>query len=129
MAEQHLVVLGFDYGTRRTGVAVGQTLTRTAQPLQSILTGDWPAISRLIAIWRPGLLVVGDPLQMDGTQSAISTSAMRFSRRLAGRYGLRVALWDECLTSYEGRILDAVDTDAAAACLILESWLRQAGNH
>lgn len=129
----HDVLLGFDYGTRRIGVAVGQTLTGSARPLTIVRARDgkpdWEAISRLIAEWRPAALVVGLPVHMDGTEHERTARAQRFGNQLAGRYNLPVHRVDERLTSYEaeldlraqGRSGEALD--AVAAQLILQSWL------
>lgn len=127
------VLLGFDYGTKRIGIAVGQTLTGSARPLTIVRARDgkpdWEAISRLIAEWQPAALVVGLPVHMDGTEHERTARARRFGNQLAGRYNLPVHRVDERLTSYEaeqalraqgkgGEALDAV-----AAQLILQSWL------
>lgn len=129
--------LGFDFGRVRIGVAVGQELTATARPLAILptrrQTPDWEAIARLIAEWRPELLVVGIPRHADNSPSAVTAAALRFSGQLEERYRLPVATIDERLSSWEaaarrgtasgrrgGRMLDA-----AAAALILESWFHQ----
>lgn len=127
-------VLGFDYGVRKIGVAVGQTVTRTATPLQTLPTRDqgpdWDAITRLIAEWQPEALVVGLPYEMDDTEAPVAVRARRFARQLEGRYRLPVHLADERLTTREaisqlGRDArrDALRVDAVAARLILETWL------
>jgi putative Holliday junction resolvase len=127
-------VLGFDYGVRKIGVAVGQTVTRTATPLQTLPTRDhrpdWDAITRLIAEWQPESLVVGLPYEMDDTEAPVAARARRFARQLEGRYRLPVYLADERLTTREalsqmGRDAqrDALRVDAVAARLILETWL------
>ncbi len=127
-------VLGFDYGVRKIGVAVGQTVTRTATPLQTLPTRDhkpdWDAIARLIAEWQPEALVVGLPYEMDDTEAPVAASARRFARQLEGRYRLPVHLADERLTTREaisqlGRDArrNALRVDAVAASLILETWL------
>lgn len=131
-------VLGFDYGRLRIGVAVGQELTGTAQPLATLSARqgpDWEAIARLIAEWRPQLLVVGVPRHADGSASDITLAALGFSRQLGRRYGLPVATIDERLSSHEAasrlaarpgrrrRAPPAVDPMAAA--VILESWFNQ----
>ena len=91
-------VLGFDYGVRKIGVAVGQTVTRTATPLQTLPTRDhrpdWAAITRLIAEWQPEALVVGLPFEMDDTEAPVAARARRFARQLEGRYRLPVHLAD-----------------------------------
>jgi putative Holliday junction resolvase len=127
-------VLGFDYGVRRIGVAVGQTITRTATPLTTLPTRDdkpdWEAIGRLIRDWQPESIVVGLPYQMDDTEAPVAVRARRFARQLEGRYRVPVFFADERLTTCEaerqlGRDArrDALRVDAMAARLILETWL------
>ncbi len=119
--------LAFDYGTRRIGVAVGNSLLRRAQPLTTVeAAGDaWPAgVGRLIGQWQPDALVVGIPLHPDGAPHANTRRAQRFARRLHGRYGLPVHEVDERYTSTEALASGAADVDAAAAALILEQFLR-----
>lgn len=127
-------VLGFDYGVRKIGVAVGQTITHTATPLCTLPTRDgkpdWDAIGQLIREWQPESLVVGLPYQMDDVEAPVAERARRFARQLEGRYRLPVFLADERLTTREairqlGREArrDAPRVDAMAARLILETWL------
>ncbi len=126
-------LLGFDYGTAKIGVAVGQTLTGTATPLETLRAvrnkPDWQNIERLIEIWQPEALVVGLPFQMDDKEAEVADRAKRFSRQLTGRYGLPVYLVDERLTSREARnqagkhVKRIEQLDAIAATLILETWL------
>ncbi|MDD3786726.1 MAG: Holliday junction resolvase RuvX [Hydrogenophaga sp.] len=127
------VLLGFDYGTKRIGVAVGQTLTGSARPLTIVRARDgkpdWEAISRLISEWQPAALVIGLPVHMDGTEHERTTRAQRFGNQLAGRYNLPVHRVDERLTSYEAELdlraqgKGGEALDAVAAQLILQSWL------
>ena len=139
-----LTALGFDFGLRRIGVAVGSTLTGSARGLAVIRHGeqapDWTAIAALIAEWQPDLAVVGVPYNMDGTRSDLTPRAERFARQLAGRSGLPVETVDERLSSREAeasltaerrdrrrtRRVDAGAVDMRAAAVILERWL--AGN-
>jgi len=126
-------VLGFDYGTRRIGVAVGQTITRSATPLLTLTSRDeapdWNRITALIEEWKPSALVVGLPYNMDDTEAEIAPRARRFARQLEGRYHLPVHMVDERLTSLEAeRMLgpgaeEDGRVDALAAVLILETWL------
>ena len=127
-------LLGFDFGTRRIGIAIGQTLTASARPLTTLDTRngkpDWEAIGRLIREWQPDRLVVGLPLHMDGTPHPMTEQARRFGRQLEGRYNLPVEWVDERLTSDAAeRELpaqrDKGAVDALAAALILEDWLAQ----
>ncbi len=128
-------LLGFDYGRKRIGVAVGQQLTRSATALTTVRARDgkpdWPAISHLIEEWKPGALVVGIPYHMDGTEQDMTRAAQRFCRQLEGRYRLPVYQADERLTSYivesslPGNSNTRQNIDALAARLILQDWLQQ----
>lgn len=132
------VLLGFDYGTKRIGVAVGQSLTGTARALETVAVRrgrpDWEVIARLLETWRPNRLVVGLPLNMDGGEQALSVAARRFCRQLEGRFHLPVDTMDERLSTFEARQRIATGEDpgegldAMAAQVILESWLVQTGN-
>ncbi|MCW9024844.1 MAG: Holliday junction resolvase RuvX [Gammaproteobacteria bacterium] len=130
--------LGFDYGTKRIGIAVGQEITATARALITINSKnqkpDWDAISKLIAEWQPALLVVGLPLHMDGTEQPVTDAARRFGNQLKGRYNLPVEMMDERLSSHEAESLleqgpsrrnkkQNQAIDHLAAQLILQSWL------
>lgn len=133
-------LLAFDFGHRRIGVAVGQTLTASANPLTVIAVSnqpDWQAIGSLLDEWKPVALVVGLPLASDGSETELSKDARRFGRRLHGRFGLAVYFEDERLTSFsaeqqfvesrgnaDSRRKDAAMKDAIAAKIILESWLQ-----
>src|SRR4029079_19158222 len=98
-------VLSFDYGLRRIGVAVGNTLTRTAEALATIAAQDgepdWRAIDRCVADWRPSAIVAGVPYNMSGRNDGLATAALRFADELGGRYGIEVHRVDERLTSRE----------------------------
>ncbi len=133
MSEAPATVLGFDFGTRRIGVAIGQTLTGTARPLTTLRARegqpDWQEVARLLDDWRPQAFVVGLPVHMDGREHARTAAARRFGNRLHGRFGLPVIWIDERLTSEEAeRQLrdaggDTGEVDAVAAQLIVQSWL------
>lgn len=141
-AESVGTVLGFDFGMRRIGVAVGQTITRTATPLTVLAAQEgapeWAKIAALIDKWGPRGLVVGLPLHMDGTEQDLTRAAKRFGNRLQGRFGLPVFWQDERLTSVEAEwtLAEAArngapsmhETDSMAATLILEAWLAQQTN-
>jgi len=121
--------LGFDYGTKRIGIAVGQRLTGTATPLIALKTRkkkpDWDAISNVIKTWKPAALVVGLPLLADGSDSQSTLNARHFMNQLQHRFGLPVHGMDETLSSYAAQEFspDPDDPlDAIAAQLILESW-------
>jgi putative Holliday junction resolvase len=127
-------VLAFDFGTRRIGVAVGNTLTRVAHPLSTIeagLTARFPAIAALIDEWRPQQLVVGLPVHADGTPHAMTRSAQRFAADLAEHFKLPVALVDERWTTEaaQGELRAArrgrdgrAMRDQVAAQLILQAY-------
>ncbi|MCG3190630.1 MAG: putative pre-16S rRNA nuclease [Burkholderiaceae bacterium] len=124
-----LSFLAFDFGTRRVGVAVGNTMLRQAQPLGTVSAlGDarFAAIGRLVRQWQPDALVVGVPTHPDGAPHDNTRRAKAFARRLQGRFGLPVHEVDERYTSVEASSLGASDVDAAAAALILEQYLREA---
>ena len=128
-------LLGFDYGPRKIGVAVGQTVTGSASPLTTLRSRhekpDWPRIEALIREWQPQAAVVGLPFNMDDTETEIAPRARRFARQLNGRFALEVHLIDERLTTIEARrrIGNAPGSpesvDAMAAKLILETWLSE----
>jgi putative holliday junction resolvase len=135
-------VLGFDFGLRRTGVAIGETLTGSARPLCTLACRDgqpeWEEIGALIEQWQPSALVVGVPRHADGSLPAAGAAAQRFARRLAGRFRLPVHDVDEHLSSHEAarnlrsqglqgqrlrRHKDRIDSMAAQ--IILETWLAE----
>lgn len=126
-------LLGFDFGPRKIGVAVGQTITGSASPLTTLRSRDqrpdWHRIEALVHDWRPSAFVVGLPYNMDDTEAEWAAAARRFARQLHGRFGLAVHLVDERLTSIEarrqlGRAASSLAViDAMAARLILETWL------
>jgi putative Holliday junction resolvase len=134
------VVLAFDYGSRRIGVAVGQTTTRTASPAGVIPVAagpDWAAIERCVREWAPTRLVVGLPYNMDGTETLLTGTCRAFGNELSRRFGRPVDFVDERLTSAAAqadlrdvrrsgartRRVRREDVDANAARLILETWL------
>ena len=134
-------VLSFDYGLRRIGVAVGNTLTGTAEALATLSAydgePDWPAIARLVADWRPAALVVGVPYNA-GRGAGLAEAAQRFADQLGARHGIEVHRVDELLTSREAedelrerrrsgakpRRVRRGDVDREAARLLLLQWLR-----
>ncbi|SRR5690606_38051041 len=145
MATGGSVYLGFDFGLRRIGVAVGQPLTGTARPLTTLPARDgqpdWDQVSALLEEWQPAALIVGLPRHRDGTASTVTAPAERFARRLHGRFGLPVHTIDEHLSSHAaerelsargrgGRRLerDKDHVDRLAAALILETWLAEQGD-
>ena len=129
-------LLAFDYGTRNIGVATGQTITRTAS-MQTPLKAndgvpDWAQIEKLIAEWKPDLVLVGLPLNMDGTESELSARARKFGNRIHGRFGVKIEMVDERLTSFaaKGEVMDRGGSrdykknpvDSIAARILLEGW-------
>ncbi len=117
----------FDYGTRRVGVATGNTLLCQAQPLKTVAAeGDarFAAIARLIAEWQPAALVVGVPFHPDGAAHDNTQRARRFARQLHGRFRLPVHEVDERYTTTEAHAMGASDADAAAAAIILDQYFR-----
>ena len=138
MPNAHRRAMAFDYGTRQIGVAVGQTLTGSAEPLTNLRARDgvpdWDQLARLIREWEPNVLVVGLPLNMDGSASDMSERAARFGRRLNGRFQLPVETVDERLSTFEAKqhLKDQGRTpssyrddpvDSLAAALLLQTWL------
>jgi len=133
-------LLAFDFGHRRIGIAVGQTVTGSASALAVVSVAnqpDWQAITLIIGEWKPVAIVLGLPLASDGGETDMSKDARRFGRQLEGRYGIPVLYEDERLTSFSAeqrfvesrgqgimRRKDAALKDAMAAQLILESWLQ-----
>ncbi len=129
-------ILAFDFGTNSIGCAVGQSITGTAQGLPAFKAQDgipnWDSIAKVISDWQPDLLVVGLPLNMDGTEQPLTQRAKKFANRLQGRFNLPVELHDERLTTVEARAeifsrggyraLKKGKVDSISACLILESW-------
>lgn len=138
------VVLGFDFGTRRIGIAVGHEFTGAARGLLTLRREqrpiDWGAIEALIQEWGADVLVVGLPLELDGGEQEMSHAARRFGRQLHGRFRLPVYLVDERLSSLEAdaRLREAgvhdkrtriAQSDQTAAQIILETWLQDRGKH
>ena len=139
MTDEPRTLIAFDYGEKRIGTAIGQTVTRTATPLETIpvrrTKPDWHAIDRLIDAWKPDALVVGLPLNMDGTEQWITAHARRFANRLHGRSGLPVHLADERLSTREAwtRLIESDARrnrpDPVAAQIILEGWFAEHGGN
>jgi len=149
MTNSPQTILGFDYGTKKIGVAVGQSITQTVTPLITLPSQnqkpDWDAIEKLIKEWLPNILVVGLPVHLDGEEQTMTQAARKFGNRLNGRFNLPVEFMDERLSSYEAeeRLREinakrknnrkkqtnkrqmAMDIDKIAAQLIVESWFRQ----
>jgi putative Holliday junction resolvase len=136
------LALGIDYGERRIGIAVGDTLTRSARPVGVVPAQsgrpDWTALARHVRDLGPRVLVVGVPYNMDGTDTRLTAAALAFAREAGERFGLPVATVDERLSSREAedilrrqrasgerrRRVRAEHIDPVAACVLLEQWLR-----
>ena len=139
------VILAFDFGLRRIGIASGDTVSGSAAPHSSILVSeqgiDWPAIDRLLLQYRPDVLVVGSPRNADGSPGRMSVATDRFAAQLAARTGRPVQRTDEFSSSLEAgerlrtqrrsgqrrRRVQRGDIDSAAAAIILERWLAGEG--
>jgi len=131
------VAFGFDFGSRRIGIAVGNGITGQARALTVITQTDWPALAKLIEQWHPQALIVGLPLDADGNDQAITRRTRGFMNGLRERFKLPVHAVDERYSTIEAadrlraarargsrsKRLRKGDTDAVAAQVILESWL------
>ena len=129
-------ILAFDFGLARIGVAVGQSITQTANPLDTIKAKDgkpnWELVAQLLKQWQPDKVIVGEPFNMDGTDQEITQRARKFANQIHGRFGVQVELLDERLSSAAAREelfefggyqkLKKSQIDSIAAALILESW-------
>jgi len=126
-------LLCFDYGSKRIGVAVGQTITGTATPLEIINSyknrPDWEKIQQLINDWQPTALIVGIPVHMDDTRQQMTQAAEKFVRQLEGRFHLSVFGVDERLSTFEAKSRSGKNkaVDSIAAQAILETWM--SANH
>jgi len=129
--------IAFDYGLKNIGVAQGNDITNTAQELPQMKARDgipnWDEVEKLLLEWKPSKVIVGLPLNMDGTTSELSARAKKFANRLNGRFGVTIEMMDERLSSFEAKGEAAErghkgnygkqPIDSIAARLILESWL------
>jgi len=139
------LVVAFDYGRRRIGVACGDTLSQSARPL-TVIANDaagprWDSVAAVLRDWQPALIVVGLPYNVDDSESSMSGAARVFARELGARFALEVRLVDERYSSLEAqsrlrseresgarkRKVAKADVDAAAACIILERWFIEGG--
>jgi putative Holliday junction resolvase len=142
-ASRPQVVLAFDFGLRRIGVACGDSVSRSASALEAVPAGSngprWELIGSLLRDWQPDMAVVGLPYNVDGSDSNMTGAARGFASELARRFGIEVVLVDERYSSLEaesrlkaaresglrrGRVAKS-DIDAAAACVILERWFTE----
>ncbi|WP_018983263.1 Holliday junction resolvase RuvX [Salinimonas chungwhensis] len=129
-------VLAFDFGTKSIGVAVGQEITATASPLPALKAKDgipdWKVVEQLYSQWEPDVVVVGLPLNMDGTEQEVTQRAKKFANRLHGRFKRPVETWDERLSTADAkamlfelggyRKLTKEKVDSVSACVIFTSW-------
>ncbi|MBL7005237.1 MAG: Holliday junction resolvase RuvX [Gammaproteobacteria bacterium] len=129
----NLTLIGFDFGTRWIGTAVGQTITKTANPAKTFESKnnkpDWLGIEKLVKEYQPNILVIGLPLNAKGEEQVISKKARKFARQLEGRFHIKTEMVDERLTTREVYI-DTSDNhkskqqiDALSAMLITQSWI------
>ncbi|MAD53827.1 MULTISPECIES: Holliday junction resolvase RuvX [unclassified Idiomarina] len=133
-----MTIIGFDFGTKSIGVAVGQSITGTASILKALKAQDgipnWNVVEQLLKEWQPERIVVGLPLNMDGTEQPLTQRAKKFGNRIHGRFNIPVDFQDERLTSTAAREalferegyrgLEKGKVDSAAALLIVEDYLR-----
>ncbi|CUR53534.1 Putative Holliday junction resolvase [Serratia symbiotica] len=131
-------IISFDFGSKNIGIAVGQELTCSAYALGSFKTQSnnffWKKIEKLFQEWKPNLLIVGLPLNMDGSEQMFTKEVYKFSNNLTKRFNIEVILHDERLTTIEARSylfnkngfrsLNKNNIDATSAVIILESWLK-----
>ncbi len=131
-------IIAFDFGLQKIGVAVGNILTKTTTPLDIIYfrtgTNLWKDIELLLDEWKPSSIIVGDPINMDGTVSEMSCRARKFAQRVHGRFAIKVLMVDERLTSFEAKSLSLRtkvskgyangNIDSLAAEIILTSWMK-----
>ena len=128
-----LSVMAFDYGTKRIGVAVGNSLTKSAQNLPIVLNTNegkrFTAIAKIITKWAPDAIAVGLPLHPDGAEHAMTQKARRFGQQMAGRYSKPVYFVDERYSSVvlEGDVQYQESLDSHAAAIILEQFFREQG--
>ena len=133
------IVIAFDFGLKRIGVAVGQTITKTARPLMTLQAKegvpDWEQVSQLVKRFEPRVWVVGMPLTMDGKEQSVTSVARQFAQTLRALYQIPVDEVDERLTTKEARArifnaggyraLQDGQVDAHAAQLILQHWFSE----
>ncbi len=121
--------MGFDYGSKRIGVAIGQIITKTASPLAIVSVKnkqiDWASINALVKEWQPHEIVVGLPKHNDGSDSIMTVAVQRFCRKLHGRYHVPIHTIDERLSSAAAAEIVSGQLDAVAAKIILETWFSE----
>jgi len=133
------IIMAFDFGTKRIGIAISQHITYTARPLTTLIsnkgTPNWSKLEKIIYIWQPVTLIVGLPLNMDGSEQSFTFSARKFAKMLYYKFGIKVIMHDERLSTVEARaflfklggykFLKKCNIDAESAVVILDSWLAQ----
>ena len=123
-------IIAFDYGEKKIGVAVGQTSTNTSSPLKIIFNKDnktnWISISSLLDEWKPDLILLGKPLNMDGSDSEIMKKVDKFYKELKSIYDADIEFVDERLTTFEAREIlkdeKHDNVDAHAAKILIDNW-------
>lgn len=139
MSGANRTLLGFDFGMKSIGVAVGQEITGTASPLPAFKADNgipnWEHIQSIYDEWQPDLVIVGLPLNMDGTHQQVTFAAKKFANRLHAKFKVKVDTSDERLTTVDAKArlfemggfkkLSKQTVDSASACLILESWMER----
>jgi putative Holliday junction resolvase len=134
---KNTTTIAFDYGTKSIGIAVGQSITGTASPLAALKAVDgipnWQDIADILAVWQPDSLLIGLPLNMDGSEQEITQRARKFANRLHGRFGKTTHTYDERLSTVDAKArlfelggfkkLTKEKVDSVSACLIYESWI------
>ena len=129
--------MAFDYGLRNIGIAIGQNITKSASTFYAIKAKegvpDWIKLDSIIEEWEPGLFIVGDPFNMDGTKSEFQKKIAKFSTELKKRYEIELKMMDERLTTKEAKeriqdksdgIKDSANKHSISAQIILEDWFR-----
>ena len=123
-------IIAFDYGEKKIGVAVGQTATNTSSPLQIIFNKEnninWVSISSILDEWKPNLILIGKPLNMDGSESEMMKKINKFYIKLKSIYDADIEFVDERLTTFEARIIlkgeKQINVDAHAAKILIDNW-------
>ena len=123
-------IIAFDYGEKKIGVAVGQTATNTSSPLQIIFNKEnkinWVSIALVIDEWKPDLILIGKPLNMDGSESEMMKKIDKFYIKLKSIYDADIEFVDERLTTFEAREIlkdeKHDNVDAHAAKILIDNW-------
>ena len=137
MTEESSVVMAFDFGLRNIGIAIGQSITKSASTFYAIKAKegepDWIKLDSIVKEWEPDLFIVGDPFNMDGTKSEFQKRISRFSAELKNRYKIRLHMMDERLTTKEAKeriktesswLKESSNKHSVSAQIILEDWFR-----